>query len=110
MTVERKIVVGLEDIRAICFECLNKGCGAVASVSPDNFERIPQRCEQCGEVWTPINAAGLQTSKPWVFASFAIALKAIRNLINSGQAMGFRILLEFKEPVSDSSTGKPQPS
>ena len=98
--MKQKIVVGLEDIEAISFECLNKDCGAIVSVPPDKYERIPSECEQCGQQWAPPNTTGVQNSKPWVFANFAASLKTIRNLMNSDDSMGFRILLEFKEPES----------
>jgi hypothetical protein len=97
MTIEQKVVVGLEDIQAICFECLNNDCRAIVSISPDKFERIPARCEQCGQQWAPQNLTGFQDSKPWVFTNFASSLKTIRTLMNSGSPMGFRVLLEFKE-------------
>jgi hypothetical protein len=98
MTVERKIAVGLEDIEAICFECLKQGCGYKVSISPDAFERIPQSCEQCGSRWTPLDNTGVSSSRPWVFSSFANSLKMIRNLIASQAGFNFRVLLEFKEP------------
>jgi len=98
VTVERKIVVGLEDVEKICFECLKEGCRYKVSISPDVFERIPQSCEQCGSRWTPLDNTGVSASRPWVFSNFANALKMIRNLIASKSPLNFRILLEFNEP------------
>jgi hypothetical protein len=44
MTIERKIVVGLEDLKALIFECraVEKACKSRVSVSPDQA-RIPAR-------------------------------------------------------------------
>ena len=101
MTVERRIVVGLEDVQAICFECLKKGCGYKVSISPDAFERIPETCAQCGARWVPLNSSGVSVAKPWVFYSFANSLKTIRNLMQSGTPMEFRVLVEFHEPKTN---------
>ena len=45
MTVERKIVVGLGDIKAIRFQC--KKCGAHSSLTEINSYKMPLRCIGC---------------------------------------------------------------
>ena len=42
VTFERKIVVGLEEIRAISFECHK--CKSRLTVSPDDLRDIPAAC------------------------------------------------------------------
>ena len=98
MTIERKIVVGLEDVQAISFECMGKGCGYRVTMSPDKAERIPESCGQCGLRWWPENPYGHISEKAWPFAKLLESLRAIRGWINSGSPLGFKILLEFKEP------------
>ena len=98
MTLERKIVVGLEDIEAISFECLAPDCGSRLTVAPERCT-IPPRCPHCNREWVPPNQAGIQTVKAWPFVNFTMSLSKIRTLISDGQ-LGFRMLLEFKEPQS----------
>src|ERR1022692_1810663 len=49
MTVERKIVVGLDDIQAVSFEC--EKCHSRLTLPPDKIGEIPQRCEQNRSAW-----------------------------------------------------------
>jgi hypothetical protein len=98
MTVERKIVVGLEDVEAITLECLNpSGCRSKFSASPDSI-RIPTNCPQCGHEWMPPTPSGHLPSKAWPYVSFLNAVRAIRAGGKAEEPPGFRIILEFKEP------------
>ena len=49
VTFERKIVVGLEEIRAITFECHQ--CKSRLTVSPDDIRDIPTACPHCNFSW-----------------------------------------------------------
>ena len=45
MSIKRKIVIGLDDVSAVMFECLNAECkgSAIVSTSPD-AAWIPDQC------------------------------------------------------------------
>jgi hypothetical protein len=48
MTFERKIVVGLEDIKAVSFAC--EQCQFKLTMSPDDVKKIPEHCPS-GHEW-----------------------------------------------------------
>lgn len=91
MTLERKITVGLGDIKAVVFEC--RTCHARVSI-PASDVRIPQACP-CGKQWTPDYIEKSETLKsPYV--QFCTALKQCI-LLQDNEAP-FTILLEFDAP------------
>lgn len=93
MTIERKIVIGLEDIRAVSFECVK--CHAKVSVPPDNIGDVPSRCEHCRQPWNVMNLQQFETfTSP--FVGFVNCIGKIRLL--GHEHSGFKILLEFEEP------------
>lgn len=49
MTIEHRMLVGLEDIRSIHIEC--KKCGAKIVRSPDKTLNLPNACSACGADW-----------------------------------------------------------
>jgi hypothetical protein len=58
MTLEHRLVVGLDDIRAIVFECQHKGCGAkltrtLGTIKSDWFHQ----CPACRGEWLSGNEA-----------------------------------------------------
>ena len=95
VTFERKIVVGLEEIRAISFECHQ--CKSRLTVSPDDIRDIPATCPHCNFSWRlPEDPhAGPVASPPKNFA-FGISELKIRF---GADVIGFKILLEFDEPT-----------
>jgi len=95
VTFERKIVVGLEEIRAISFECHQ--CKTRLTVSPDDIRDIPTACPHCSFSWRlPEDAkAGPVASAAKNFA-FGISELKIRF---GADVIGFKILLEFDEPT-----------
>jgi hypothetical protein len=93
MTLEHKIVVGLDDIKAVSFEC--KQCQTKVTISPDNI-RVPHHCQQCDSVWIlgePSNY--LSVSSPYM--NFVNAIGQIRKQLANGAP--FKILLEFSEEI-----------
>jgi hypothetical protein len=96
MTVERKIVVGLDDIQALTLECIK--CTARLTVSPDGISGVPRQCNRCNADWLIPNDTAV-VSEP--FTLFATSLGKIRELLKTykKEKLGFRILLEFKEPL-----------
>jgi hypothetical protein len=94
MTVERKIVVGLDDIQAVTFECGK--CHSRITVPPDDIRDIPCQCARCGQPWLVSEPSRYETiADPAV--NFTKGIQTIRTLVQN-KAMGFRILLEFPEP------------
>ncbi len=95
MTLEHKIVVGLEDIRAVTLESLNpEGCRATFSASPDTI-KIPENCPQCGHEWIPTATTGHLGGKAWPYANLISSIKAIRAQKAPDNLSGFRIMFEF---------------
>ena len=95
MTVERNIVVGLDDVRAISFQC--NQCEA-RSVFPraEDLAVPPTRCPN-GHAWNwNVEADHREIGAP--AAGFTISLNRLR-LKGSSEKNGFRILLEFKDPT-----------
>jgi|HubBroStandDraft_6_1064221.scaffolds.fasta_scaffold22173_4 hypothetical protein len=91
--VERRIIFGLGDIKAVTFAC--HACQSRLSFSPDEMIKIPQHCN-CGQRWV---IGDVPTNSP--FRKFTDSLYAVRNTIKPETA-GFRLLLEFEEPLSQS--------
>jgi hypothetical protein len=96
MTIERKVIVGVEDVKAVIFEC--KGCKARVTISPDGA-RIPQRCPNCQEQWLSSSVSTTSTSLS-AYVAFLESLGKMREkaLETNGEWPKFRILFEFDEP------------
>jgi hypothetical protein len=96
MTIERKIIVGLDDIRAICFECLK--CGTRVALRPGSIKEIPLSCQHCSVEWIP-RRTGIEARMSSAFEDFVISIERIMSLTKEGMTQTtFRILLEFDEP------------
>jgi hypothetical protein len=91
MTIQRRILVGLNDIKAVSFECLK--CPFKITMSPDKVGEIPKHCAD-GHDWF-IGERFPILSPPLV--TFTDSLTKLRFLATQG-TMGFRILLEIAEP------------
>ncbi|SRR5712692_2574940 len=99
MTVEHKIVVGMEDLRSVIFECKNaqQNCKSRVGVSPDRGRNPPQ-CPNCGAEWVKYPLAPIEVNGT-DFTKFIELLAAIRKQgAASSEWPKFRILLEFDEP------------
>jgi hypothetical protein len=96
MTVERKIIVGLADLKAIVFECRQERCKARVTVLPDRAF-IPQRCPACGREWMPsAPPEGKITLSN--YANLVEAIAKIRAQEPNDEWPRFNMLLEFDEP------------
>lgn len=97
MTIERKIIVGIEDIKAISIECLS--CNAILTVPAHKLGDFPKSCQQpnCESKWGVPPSSLKEMESP--FVNFISSIKSIRGLTPEGiRKSGFRILLEFDEP------------
>jgi len=92
MTFEHKLLVGLEEIRALVLECTHKDCHARAVFAPDNLS-LPTACPH-GHSWDwelPRETFAGSPILAWVRL-----LGRLRDPLN--QNRGFKILMEFDEP------------
>jgi predicted RNA-binding Zn-ribbon protein involved in translation (DUF1610 family) len=97
MTVEHKVVVGLDDIKAIVFECLK--CGAKVTRSPDSGREVPYTCSECRISWRDNDTKGDVEHWQDCFSKFTKSIGDIRTLDKQRQG-NFRILFEFEAPAS----------
>ncbi len=91
MTFEHKIVVGLDDIKAVSFEC--KQCRTRVTMLPDDIQ-VPSRCQKCDSVWIigdPKNYSAVTSPH----LNFVNAIGQIRKQLANGAP--FTILLEFEQ-------------
>lgn len=95
MTVERRIVVSLGDIRAVILEC--KECHAQKTIPPN---KIPvggtflEKCDICGTKWWSSGSV----EKPKFPNHIISFLETIRDIQKVENLVHFTLLLEFDEP------------
>ncbi len=99
MTIEHKIVVGLDDIKTVIFEC--KQCRTRVTMSPDEI-RIPLKCpkENCvSRAWIVGSPSGLTSEYEGSTAAHINFVEAI-GYIRKNKGAAFRVLLEFDDDDS----------
>lgn len=92
MTVERRVLFGLADIRRIVFECVQ--CKAQISVIPEEVKNPPDSCP-AGHAWDWNVGTGYHSTES-PFRALLSSLAKLRDPLY--EKMGFRILLEIAEP------------
>ena len=87
MVVERKLVVGLDDIKRVYFEC--KECQARSVFSPRSLQRVPRNCQGCNApfILTPVYEESLAVK-------FIDSLQTMKKATDTK----LRILFELDEP------------
>lgn len=95
MTVERRIIVGLEDIKAVSLEC--NECHSKITLPPDLKSDIPASCERCNHPWRAPQVVGSIRTCDSIIATFTHSIPTIRELMHA-KSFGFSVLLEFDEP------------
>lgn len=90
MTFEHTVAVGLEEIRAIIFQCTS--CKARMAIVPDTLTEIPKQCPN-GHPWNTESPSGMVNSTA---GRFVFSLIEMRKSIY--EKCGFKILLEFDVP------------
>jgi hypothetical protein len=88
VTVERKIVFELNDIKAISFQC--DKCTSRIAMSLDDLKELPKQCPNAHR-W--ITGEQELTNVPTLMKF----IETLRVLARQ-KALGFKILLEFDEP------------
>jgi ribosomal protein S27E len=96
MTVERRMIVGIDDIKAVTFECLN--CKTRTTVPSASLRDVPRTCNSCSTIWwTNADASAHVLISGPASIGFIQAIVTLNVLIRENK-MAFRILLEFDEP------------
>ena len=85
MTIEKKFVVGIDDIKSIRLQC-NK-CPASFVYCPNRVGHIPRACVQCGEHW---HESGEESA--------ILTMLDLIAAIKKGTGNGFKIKFEFDAP------------
>jgi hypothetical protein len=101
MTFEHNLVVGLEEIKAIVFECAT--CHSRTVFLPDADFSIPTKCAS-GHLWDSAGGAKLEDyqSMDTPLRTLISSLKKLRHP-SYEQISGFKILLQFDARLLPSS-------
>jgi hypothetical protein len=97
MTIERKLVIALDDIKALVFECIM--CLSRVSVPPRAGNvQIPRECPQCHRKWSLLDLSQYEhVASP--FVNFTTSVQQLQSFPKEVIDMaGFRVLLEIEEP------------
>jgi hypothetical protein len=106
MTLNRRLVVSMEDIKSVVLECLH--CGVRMTFSPDAIT-APCNCPNptCNKFWASPhypNAVGFGMRSTPAQIKFLEAVQAVRQrdkeqkMERPNDPIGFCILMEFEEP------------
>ena len=97
MTIERRLVADIKDIKGVCFKC--ESCGLRHTVPPDKIGDIPRKCPRCQNTWIHFPPSA-HTPEAIPFVDLASSIERVWEMDNSkdGPKPGFRILLEFEAP------------
>ncbi len=100
MTVKHSIIVGLEDIKTVIFEC--RQCHTRVSMLPDKIQ-IPK---QCPIIVNRVSGsrASLQSSYEASAAKYVNFVQSIGHIRKGSNDAAFRIMLEFDEFQTDNET------
>lgn len=93
MTFEHKLLIGLDEIKALVFQC--NECNSRTVVAPESIERPFTKCPQ-GHAWD-WNAPTEFKEFSSPFLAFFYAVKRLRDPVRE-KSSGFRLLLELEEP------------
>jgi hypothetical protein len=107
MTFEHKLVVGLEEIKAVIFQCRHEDCTAKITLAPEQIQRPPNSCPK-GHAWDWSIPEEYEAVTGSAFVFFLRALRRLRDPVFE-KAAGFKILIEFDEPMQPSVCRKSEP-
>jgi hypothetical protein len=93
MTIEHKFIVGLEEIKAIVFECVE--CKARIVLTPENVGNTPPNKCPRGHSW---EWSMTDEHRNVDGSSHVFFFRSLKNLRDAARSETFRILLEFDEP------------
>jgi hypothetical protein len=98
VTSEHKLVVGVDDIKAVTFECLS--CETRISIPFEKLNTPPRACSSCNAIWWSGQdiSTNVSTSGPAILGLIQ-ALVTIRVLMRE-KKNNCRILFELEEPAA----------
>lgn len=100
MTSERRLMMGLDDIRALTFEC--NACAARLTLAPARARPdMLRQCPSCAADWLDLSQAPTGAGFANPFARFLALFSRVLEVVKDDEKqfhIGFRILLEFNEP------------
>ena len=98
MTVERRMIAGIDDIRAVTFQC--SSCKTRITIPADSLREVPRQCTSCNALWWRGDefATHVSTSGPAAMA-LVQAIRTLAIMIRDNQD-AFHIFLEIEEPKS----------
>ena len=101
MTIEHSIIAGVDDIKALIFEC--RQCRTRVSMSPPSEIRIPPTCPNgnCAAVWIAGQPAKVASDYDGSTSAYVNLVRSIGYLRRKNNGSNFRILLEFEESATD---------
>jgi hypothetical protein len=95
MTIEQKLIIGVDDIRGMRVECGH--CRSALSFSLDETVRIPELCPACREPWIDtFKGAGQHTVA--AVDQFIAALKQLRRVRAELKGEPTTVRFEFNIP------------
>jgi len=98
MTFEHKMIVGLDDIKAITFEC--KACETRTTIPANKLTEAPHACSSCNAVWwsaQDIRMGAFVTTSGPAIAALIQAIVTLRVLMSENKN-NFKVLFEFEQP------------
>ena len=99
MTFERKIVVGIDDIKAVIFECRDQKCKVRTTVPADALREVPRSCPSCNSPWNVNAITQHVNTSAGAAVALVQAITTMRVLQREGKGENFEILFEFDEPA-----------
>jgi DNA-directed RNA polymerase subunit RPC12/RpoP len=95
MVIEHRIIVGLDDVKAISLKCLK--CHTKVTFEADSKVDVPLSCGHCGNPWRSEQAQRGAWASDSAVLSFVQVIPTIRAFL-AERVHGFNVLLEFEEP------------
>jgi len=98
MTIEKRIIVGVEDIKLVSYEC--KKCGARISFTPDKPLDPAAQCFKCIHAWLPSSNSSDGRESEYKRESLFYRLLEVIGLLRNpdvSKTYGFRVLFEFEQ-------------
>ena len=99
MVFEHKMIVGLEEIRSVIFEC--NECKSRTSIIPEKIGAIPRQCPNAHKWNEGIRTKdSVDSTSP--FMEFIDLLNVLRRSEVNEQS-GFTVFFEYEEPRNENS-------
>jgi hypothetical protein len=99
MTFERRMIAGIEDIKAVVFQCGDKKCKVRTTVPVDALREVPRACPSCNLPWNQDATVQHVNTSAGAPVALVQAIVTMRVLQREGKEENFKILFEFDEPT-----------